>query len=135
MKVTPTLHVSTESFGSRKKERGIQWEDCTLSIYEDMTKERSGLRGRFSPIMKALWDHQVNMLAHLTILRFALNGERLSFTDQNKAEIYVWENINSTEKMTIEPKALYTITFVLKAVFFKLLLFYAIHDLVLGQWF
>lgn len=34
-----------------KKESGIEWENCTLSIYEDMTKERSLLRRQFSPIM------------------------------------------------------------------------------------
>lgn len=82
-----------------KKERGIRWEDCTLSAYEDMTKERFDLRRRFSPIMKALWDHQVkHTLAHPAILKFTWKGERLSFTDPKKAEIYVQENIQNTEE-------------------------------------
>ncbi|KAG7495694.1 hypothetical protein JOB18_003953 [Solea senegalensis] len=72
-----------------KKERGIRWEDCTLSIYEDMTKERTDQRRQFSPIMKALWDP--------AILRFTWKGEKLSFTDPKKAETFVRENIQSTE--------------------------------------
>ncbi|KAM7396125.1 hypothetical protein PAMP_019193 [Pampus punctatissimus] len=81
-----------------KKERGIRWEDCTLSIYEDMTKERSDLRRRFSPTMKALWDHQVkHTLAHPAILRFTWKGKRLSFTDPKKAEVFVRDNIQNTE--------------------------------------
>ena len=81
-----------------KKERGIRWEDSTLSIYEDMTKERSDLRRRFSPIMKALWDHQVkHTLAHPAILSFTWKGKRLSFTDPKKAEVFVRDNIQSTE--------------------------------------
>lgn len=81
-----------------KKERGIRWEDCTLSIYEDMTKERADQRRRFSPIMKVLWDQQVkHTLAHPATLRFTWKGERLSFTDPKKAEAFVRENIQNTE--------------------------------------
>uniref|UniRef100_A0A8P4G4W4 L1 transposable element RRM domain-containing protein n=1 Tax=Dicentrarchus labrax TaxID=13489 RepID=A0A8P4G4W4_DICLA len=81
-----------------KKERGIRWEDCTPSIYEAMTKERSDLRRQFSPIMKALWDHRVkHTLAHPAVLRFTWKGKRLSFTDPKKDEVFVRENIQSTE--------------------------------------
>ena len=31
------------------KKNRVRWEDCSLSIYEDLTKERSDLRRRFSP--------------------------------------------------------------------------------------
>lgn len=82
-----------------KKERGIKWENCTLSIYEDMTKERSDLRRRFSPVMKELWEHQVkHTLAHPAILRFTWKGKRLSFIDPKKAEDFVRANIHTTEK-------------------------------------
>lgn len=30
--------------GAAMKERGLRWEDCTLSIYEDMMKEQSDQR-------------------------------------------------------------------------------------------
>lgn len=81
-----------------KRKRGIRWEDCTLSIYEDMTKERSDLRRRFSPIMKALWEHQVkHTLAHPATLRFTWKGKRMSFTDPKKAEVFLRGNIQDTE--------------------------------------
>ncbi|KAK7901199.1 hypothetical protein WMY93_017968 [Mugilogobius chulae] len=37
-----------------KKKKGISWEDCSLSFFEDMTKERALQRKLFSPVMKAL---------------------------------------------------------------------------------
>lgn len=81
-----------------KKERGIRWEDCTLSICEDMTKEHTDQQRRFTPIMKALWDQQVkHTLAHPATLRFTWKGERLSFTDPKKAEGFVQENVQNTE--------------------------------------
>ncbi|KAL7402893.1 hypothetical protein ABVT39_021335 [Epinephelus coioides] len=63
-----------------KKQRGIQWEGCTISILEDMTKER------FSPIMKTLWEHQIkHTLANPASLRFTWKGKKWSFTDLKKA--------------------------------------------------
>uniref|UniRef100_A0AAV2JM17 L1 transposable element RRM domain-containing protein n=1 Tax=Knipowitschia caucasica TaxID=637954 RepID=A0AAV2JM17_KNICA len=65
-----------------KKKKGIQWDGCRLSLFEDMTKERSARRKVFSPLMKMLWQHQVkHTLAHPAILRFTWRGQRLSFTD------------------------------------------------------
>lgn len=80
-----------------KKQKGIKWENCTLSIYEDMTKERSDKRRRFTPIMKTLWGRQVkHTLAHPANLRFTWRGKRWSFTDPKEAEHFVRKNIQNT---------------------------------------
>lgn len=45
------------------------WEDCRLSFFEDMTKERVSQCKMFHPMMKVLWQHQVkHTLAHLATL-------------------------------------------------------------------
>uniref|UniRef100_A0AAV2KR23 LINE-1 type transposase domain-containing protein 1 n=1 Tax=Knipowitschia caucasica TaxID=637954 RepID=A0AAV2KR23_KNICA len=81
-----------------KKKKGIQWDGCRLSLFEDMTKERSARRKVFSPVMKMLWQHQVkHTLAHPAILRFTWRGQRLSFTDAKEAESFVREHIESAE--------------------------------------
>lgn len=81
-----------------KKGKGLKWEDCTISIYEDMTKDRSDQRRQFSPTMKTLWQHQVkHTLAHPANLRFTWKGKRWSFTDPKKAERFVRENITATD--------------------------------------
>ena len=80
-----------------KKRRGIRWENCTLSFFEDMTKERADQRKRFAPIMKTLWENQVkHTLAHPANLRFTWKGNRLSFADPKKAEDFIRENIQGT---------------------------------------
>lgn len=85
-------------FKAVKKERGIQWEDCTLSIYEDMTKEHADQQRRFSQVMKALWDQQVKQtLAHQAILRFTWKGETLRFTEPKKA---LFGKISKTQRTT-----------------------------------
>ncbi|KAK1882582.1 LINE-1 type transposase domain containing protein 1 [Dissostichus eleginoides] len=81
-----------------KKNRGVRWEDCSLSIYEDLTKERSDLRRCFSQTMKTLWQHQVkHTLPNPANLRFTWKGKRWSFTDPKKAEEFVGKNIHTTE--------------------------------------
>lgn len=52
-----------------KQKKGIIWENCRMSFYEDMTAERAAQRKLFSPAMKMLWQHQVkHTLAHPAIL-------------------------------------------------------------------
>ncbi|KAK1878506.1 LINE-1 retrotransposable element ORF1 protein [Dissostichus eleginoides] len=93
-----TLHSPAESSGSRKEKERSTVEDCSLSIYEDLTKERSDLRRRFSLTMKTLWEHQVkHTLAHPANLRFTWKGKRWSFIDPKKAEEFVGKNIHTTE--------------------------------------
>lgn len=82
-----------------KKAKGLKWEGCTLSMFEDLTKERSDQRRRFFPIMKTLWQHQVkHTLAHPANLRFTWKGKRWSFTDPEKAEHFVRDNITTAEQ-------------------------------------
>lgn len=81
-----------------KKKKGILWDGCRLSLFEDMTKERSARRRMFSTVMKRLWQQQVkHTLAHPAILRFTWRGKRLSFTDAKEAESFVREHIESAE--------------------------------------
>lgn len=92
-----------------KKKKGIIWEDCKLSFFEDMTKERVSQRKLFHPMMKVLWQHQVkHTLAHPATLRFTWRGKWLSFTDAQEAENFIHENIEKTvngENMEVGGKA------------------------------
>lgn len=77
-----------------KQKKGIMWENCHLSFYEDMTAERAALRKLFSPVMKTLWQHQVrHTLAHPATLRFTWRDQRQSFEDAKEAEKFVRDNI------------------------------------------
>lgn len=92
-----------------KKKKGIIWEDCKLSFFEDMTKERVSQRKLFHLMMKVLWQHQVkHTLAHPATLRFTWRGKWLSFTDAQEAENFIHENIEKTvngENMEVGGKA------------------------------
>lgn len=81
-----------------KKKKGVPWEDCKLSFFEDMTKERSAQRKLFSPVMKMLWQHQVkHTLAHPATLRFTWRGRRHSFADAQEAGNFVRDHIENIE--------------------------------------
>jgi len=45
---------------------GNEWEDCKLSIFEDMTRESAVMRKQFTAAWKLPWDLQGrNTVAHL----------------------------------------------------------------------
>lgn len=88
-----------KALAAAKKIKGLKWEGCTISMFEDLTKERSDRRRLFSPIMKILWQHQVkHTLAHPATLRFTWKGKRWSFTDPEKAECFIRDNITTVEQ-------------------------------------
>lgn len=77
-----------------KQKKGIIWENCRMSFYEDMTAERAAQRKLFSPVMKTLWQHQVkHTLAHPATLRFTWKDERKSFDNVDEAEKFIRDNI------------------------------------------
>lgn len=79
-----------------KQKKGFTWNDCRLSIYEDMTAERAAQRKPFSPVMKTLWQHQVkHTLAHPATLKFTWKGQRKSFDDVEEAQRFVRDYIQS----------------------------------------
>lgn len=76
-----------------KQKKGILWENCHLSFYEDMTAERAAQRKLFSPVMKKLWQHQIkHTLAHPAKLRLTWKGQQKSFDSVEEAEKLVREN-------------------------------------------
>jgi hypothetical protein len=78
-----------------KKSRGFEWEDCKLSIFEDMSRERAIMRMKFAASKKLLWDREVrHTLAHPATLRFTWKGKKQSFTDHMEAERYIKEHIH-----------------------------------------
>lgn len=77
-----------------EKSRGFEWEECRLSIFEDMSRERALMRKKFSAAKKLLWDREIrHALVHPTTLKFTWKGKKQSFTDHVEAERYIKEHI------------------------------------------
>lgn len=77
-----------------KQKKGIIWENCRMSFYEDMTAEHAAQRKLFSPVMKTQWQHQVkHTLAHPATPQFTWKDEQKSFDDVEEAEKFIRDNI------------------------------------------
>ncbi|KAL7886735.1 hypothetical protein AOLI_G00044560 [Acnodon oligacanthus] len=77
-----------------KANKGLQWESCKLSVFEDMTRERAMRRKCFTAAKRSLWERGVeHTLAHPATLRFTWNGKRRSFADHVEAERYIREHV------------------------------------------
>ncbi len=61
---------------------GIEWEDCKLAIFEDMTRESAMMKKQFTAAWKLPWDRKVGS-SNFTVV---LSGrEKLSFTGHASA--------------------------------------------------
>lgn len=65
---------------------GIQWDDCNVSVFPDMTREVANRRKQFNDARKKLHELNVRFTFALpATLRFTWMGKKVSFTDPNKA--------------------------------------------------
>ncbi|CAJ1050792.1 PREDICTED: LINE-1 type transposase domain-containing protein 1 [Xyrichtys novacula] len=73
-----------------KERRGIDWEDCKLSFFEDVSRELAEKRKAFTPVKRRL--HALNVrhrLVYPATLIFTWKGQKKTFRDSNEAEEFV----------------------------------------------
>lgn len=73
-----------------REKRGIEWENCKLSFFEDLTKELADKRKAFSTVKKRL--HELNVrhrLVYPATLIFTWKGEKKTFRDSKEAERFM----------------------------------------------
>lgn len=73
------FEASEKVLAKAKKNKGLDWEECKLSFFEDMSRERAMKRKTISTA-KLLWDRCVcHILAHPAVLKFTWKGEKAKF--------------------------------------------------------
>lgn len=63
---------------------GIEWEDCKLSIFEDMTRESAMMRKQFTAAWKLPWDHKVGSSNFTVVLSGTEKSKVLLVMQQHK---------------------------------------------------
>ena len=77
------LQVATEK-------RGIEWDGCKLSFFEDLTRELAEKRKAFILVKRRL--HKLNVrhrLVYPATLIFTWKGEKKTFRDNKEAEKFI----------------------------------------------
>ena len=73
-----------------KEKRGIKWENCKLSFFEDLTRELAETRRGFTAAKKRLQELNVkHRLAYPATLIFTWKGERKAFREWKEAESFI----------------------------------------------
>lgn len=73
-----------------KEKRGIKWEDCKLSFFEDLSRELVEKRKAFIPVKRRL--HELNVrhrLVYPATLFFTWKGQKKTFRVSTEAEKFV----------------------------------------------
>lgn len=72
-----------------KKNKGLDWEECKLSFFEDMLRKRAMKRKKFSMAKKLLWTSAFVTPWLIQQYPGSLGrGKKQSFTDHFKVEVY-----------------------------------------------
>lgn len=69
---------------------GIEWEDCKLSIFEDMTRESAMMRKQFTAVWKLTWDHKISSSNFTVALS---EGKKAKFCQSCRSIRYIKEHI------------------------------------------
>lgn len=75
-----------------KEKRGIEWEGCKLSFFEDLTRELVEKRKAFILAKRRL--HEMNVkhrLIYSATLIFTWEGQKRTFRDSKEAEKFIQE--------------------------------------------
>lgn len=76
-----------------KEKRGIEWEGCKLSFFEDLTRELAEKRKEFAPVKRRLQELNVkHRLVYPATLIFTWKGQKKTFKDWKEADEFIHRN-------------------------------------------